>query len=131
MKNKGKILQVIIFVFISMLVFPGGNFSKIEGQNTGKTQELSAQADKIISQWPEKSCAKHITRQSGYPLVSIACKVGYSAKDRKQFLDLIFREGYTLKNENYRLQPKEGFYLYKTEYPPASGRLVFFKLYFY
>lgn len=102
----------------------------LAGSISAQTSALTAIAEKITSKWPQKSCGEHITRESGYDLISIACLNDYGAREREQFLDLIFKNGFILKKETYKLQKRSGIYLYKTEFPEDSGNYVFFKLFF-
>jgi len=136
MKTKIRILIVITvlsFALAGALAQKGGGPSggrEASDEQATQSTVLSAVGQSIGALWPEKSCASYVTRHSGYPLVSVACRLGYSKKNRRQFLDAIFKRGFILKNENWDLKPSYAFYLYKTEYPIASGRYVFFKLYF-
>ncbi len=122
-----------IFVSIAAIMLMAASSLVIFAQDEEvdeKKAVLSTVGTSLTELWPDKSCASFVTRHSGYPLVSLACRVGYSKNDRAQFLDAIFKRGFILKKESYKLSPDYGFYLYKTEYPIQSGRYVFFKLFF-
>ena len=84
----------------------------------------------LKSIWPPDECAAYITRNSGFPMVSLACVGNFSKTERALSLDVLFKTGFALKDESYQLNPDSGLYLYKTEHPIGSGNYVFFKFYF-
>lgn len=84
----------------------------------------------LKSIWPPDECAAYITRNSGFPMVSLACVGNFSKTERALSLDVLFKSGFALKDESYQLNPDSGLYLYKTEHPLGSGNFVFFKFYF-
>jgi hypothetical protein len=86
-------------------------------------EETAADMEKI---WPEGACESIFVQKKGHPLTSIACSGNFDRANRAKFLDVLFRHDFVLKRETYRLQPKNGMYLYKTVH---AGRLVYFKLF--
>ena len=123
--KKTRILASAILLFFMM-----GFAILMAEDNQPVSVPLSTVAEELAALWPEKGCAHYVTRYSGEPLISLACKGDYTSRERQQFLDDIFKKGFILKEQTEKLSPRSGFYLYKTEYPLGSGKLVFIKLYF-
>lgn len=88
-----------------------------------KLQETAKQLEAL---WNEDSCESVIVKKKGFPLVSLACAGNFDKAQRERFLDLLFKQRFTLEKETYRLKPQNGIYLYRTKY---GKRTVYFKLY--
>lgn len=80
----------------------------------------------LESVWNEDACETVYVKKKGYPLASIACSGSYDRAKRAKFLDTLFRHNFILKDESYKLRPRNGMYLYKTVY---QRKTVYFKLF--
>lgn len=83
----------------------------------------------LESIWPPNSCGTYSTFEKGIPVYSIACSGDYTEKERKEFLNVLFREGFKLRNESYKHGDRSGYYLYRVETATGRGDFAFFKLY--
>ncbi|MDH5720326.1 MAG: divergent polysaccharide deacetylase family protein [Spirochaetia bacterium] len=125
-KYKVKILAVLI-VFIQL-----GHLAAEEKSQKIHPQHIdfNTLALNINELWAAKDCGYHISNDSGYMMVSFACEEGYNAFDRKNFLDILFSNGFILKKETYQIEKRQGIYLYKMEFPAYSGQFIYFKIFF-
>lgn len=94
-------------------------------------QETVTQLETI---WGEGLCETIVIRKKGHPLVSVACSGSYDQARRAKFLDILFRNDFSLKSETYKLRPQNGMYLYKTVQGRNStgsgrGKTFYFKLF--
>lgn len=117
--------KILLSLFSLMLL--ALSVAQLSSANNAVT--LSQIGEDLSGIWPDQ-CAFVVIRHNGFPLISIACKGSYRAEDRDKFLHSIFKAGFILREETYKLSPNQGLYLYKTEYPVGSDNLVFIKLYF-
>lgn len=93
------------------------------------SKNITELANEIIKIWPENHCAFYLTRETGYPLLSIACRGNYTTNERRLFLDTLYRKGFFLKEETYKLYSGSGTYLYRTEHSLYADKPVFVKLF--
>ena len=128
--NQKKIISVLLgCAFLGTFIYAQGTAS-VESLYKRELLNLNPIAQKMEKLFPYKNCATFVTRKSGYPLVSMACRRGYSAEDRDKFLDFLFKSGFVFKKESYRLKEGSGLYLYETENPKSSGNIIYIKLFF-
>ena len=114
-------MRKLIFITFTIL----GSLSTIFAQST--TEDM---LNEITAIWPANACGHFSTVENNIPLYSIACSGDYTAKERKAFLDVIFKEGYQLRNENWKHGNRSGYYVYRTERARGTGDFAFFKLFF-
>ncbi len=117
-----------VLLLLNLNSAPSANTETIES-GVKAVGDLQTVADNLLQVWPEKACAYHISQDTGYPLVSIACRGNFSATERRNFLDILYKNGYLLKNETYKLRDSSGTYLYKTSNGTISEDPIFFKVY--
>jgi hypothetical protein len=111
----------IIVVFFTFLIFclPVAGKSPLGDA----LEETTKQIEEI---WGENACETVILKKKGHPLASIACNGSYSATQREKLLNVLLRNFFSVRNEQYRLRPQHGMYLYRTTY---GNRTVYFKLF--
>ncbi|MCS6985296.1 MAG: divergent polysaccharide deacetylase family protein [Leptospiraceae bacterium] len=111
-----------------LLVLLAKGISASESQQL-YTKNLPQVANDLLKIWPERQCAYYIGLERGYPMLSMACRGNYSASERRLFLDTLYRHGFFLQEESYKLFPGSGTYLYKTEHSLFADKPIFIKLF--
>lgn len=127
--------SAIAGIFIAIMAVSHAGVSQTIGleeqvPETSGLQELNDLSVELAGLWPEKSCGHFVTRESGYPLVSLACSGSFTDADRSKFLDALFTKGFVLENQEYSPGEKSGHYLFKTRNSRKGDLAVFFKLHF-
>jgi polysaccharide deacetylase 2 family uncharacterized protein YibQ len=89
-------------------------------------EALAETTKELEALWAEDACETILIKKKGYPLASVACNGSYTASQRAKFVDILLRNFFTVKKENYKLRPQNGMYLYKTKY---GNDVVYFKLF--
>ncbi|RME88189.1 MAG: divergent polysaccharide deacetylase family protein [Candidatus Hydrogenedentota bacterium] len=123
------------FIFFSLAIFVTSFLFaqytlREEGEYIAGYSRLSTFAEELTNLWPNKNCGAYVTRHSGYPMISLACSGDFRTKERNQFLDALFKKGFVLVRQEYKLDYRNGTYLFKTKDSAMEDRIVFFKLFF-